>query len=589
MTRKDDVKGGIASFSIGLGKQGHAAAPISPAPPFRVLIAGDFGLPATGLAFNITGLDVEEILERNAPAFSVSVLNTLGSSPSELEEQVSFTSLKDMRPPNLLRRFRFVRDLETAAGDQDQLAAHGQRYDKVGEAMSDERKSVLEKLLKEEKVPASAPASVPAKDKGPGGGIIGTDGLDELISMIRSSGEHAAPNESGSAAKAAVDAFIQKTLQEERQSSHAPVAANKEDVPAGTMQDGQVRLFFESAKLHTVLQNWSGLNFLLSEIPFDLPLELYLLQLDHDLDAVDVQEVLGGTSEALQAELYDVALFANETGLSPRDTERLKVFARECADSDTVGFASLTGDFAGVPGEELAGMEAPHQVLDRPGLEGFAGLRDGDAASHLALFWNDARLTAVEAAVPALYAAGGFVALSELLIQLETEVFPRLPVGTPRDYDALELVEGGSMGRSVAMATRFLAGSGAAPALALAGINVLEGVANSTSLVFHQAVTVQRGNEGRGSLDQALLVSRLFSLFQEALGGAVTEGQNADDREAAVAQNLEVLSASLSGKVAFEVTRMAVEDQDLIGVTASVLEGWASGQQHSFYLPASDG
>ncbi len=34
---------------------------------------------------------------------------------------------------------------------------------------------------------------------------------------------------------------------------------------------------------------------------------------------------------------------------------------------------------------------------------------------------------------------------------------------------------------------------------------------------------------------------------------------------------------------------MAVEDQDLIGVTAIVQGGWASGQQHSFYLPASGG
>ncbi len=84
-------------------------------------------------------------------------------------------------------------------------------------------------------------------------------------------------------------------------------------------------------------------------------------------------------------------------------------------------------------------------------------------------------------------------------------------------------------------------------------------------------------------------MSRLFSLFQEALGEAVFAGQDADEREAAVATSLEVLSRSLSDKVTFEVERMAVEDQDLIGVTAFVRDGWASGQQHSFYLPASGG
>jgi hypothetical protein len=587
MTGEDDIKGGIASFSIGLGNKGHSAIPIKPAPPFRVLIAGDFGLAATGVAFNITGQDAEEILEQKTPSFSVSAANMLGSHPPELEEQVSFARLKDLHPTKLLREFRFVRDLEAASGDQDQLAVHDQRYDKVGKSALDEQKSLLERLLKDDELPASAQGK--RKENDASSSSKGTEGLDALLSMIRTPEEKAAPGESGSAAKTAVDAFIQKTLQETGQVSSAPVEGKKKDAPADTLQQAQARLFFESPKLSTVLLNWHGLDLLLSEVPLDLPLELYLLQLDHDLDAVDLQEVLGETGEALQAELYDIALFANEIGLGPRDTERLKVLARECAESDTVGLAALAGHFAGVPGEEVADIETPHQLLDKPGFEGFAGLRAGDAASHLALFWNDARLTAEEDGAPALFVSGAFVALSEILVQLETDVFPRLPVGMPKDYDALELVESRSMGGDVAMATRFAVGSDTAPSLALAGINVLEGVANRTSLVFRRAVTVQPGEDGRGALDQALLVSRLFSLFQEALGEAVFAGQDADEREAAVATSLEVLSRSLSDKVTFEVERMAVEDQDLIGVTAIVQGGWASGQQHSFYLPASGG
>jgi hypothetical protein len=141
----------------------------------------------------------------------------------------------------------------------------------------------------------------------------------------------------------------------------------------------------------------------------------------------------------------------------------------------------------------------------------------------------------------------------------------------------------------VATATRFLAGHGLAPSLAQCGINVLEGVANRTDLVFRRGVTVKPGKEGRGSLDQALLVSRLFSLFQEALGGAVTAGQSAEERESAVTRHLDDLSRSLSGQVVFEVKRVAAEDQDLIGVSAVVRAGWAAGQQHAFYLPASGG
>ncbi len=121
-----------------------------------MLIAGDFGLAATGVAFNITGQDAEEILEQKTPSFSVSAVNVLGSQPPELEEQVSFARLKDLHPTKLLREFRFVRDLEAASGDQDQLAVHDQRYDKIGKSALDEQKSLLERLLKDDELPASA-------------------------------------------------------------------------------------------------------------------------------------------------------------------------------------------------------------------------------------------------------------------------------------------------------------------------------------------------------------------------------------------------------------------------------------------------
>ncbi|WP_370201125.1 hypothetical protein, partial [Roseibium sp.] len=197
MTGEDDIKGGIASFSIGLGNKGHGAVPIKPAPPFRVLIAGDFGLAATGVAFNITGQDVEEILEQKTPSFSVSAANMLGSHPPELEEKVSFARLKDLHPTKLLRGFRFVRDLEAASGDQEQLAVHDQRYDKIGKSALDEQKSLLERLLKDDELPTSEQGK--RKENDASSSSKGTEGLDALLSMIRSPEEKAAPGESGSA------------------------------------------------------------------------------------------------------------------------------------------------------------------------------------------------------------------------------------------------------------------------------------------------------------------------------------------------------------------------------------------------------
>jgi len=588
MSGQDEQKGGIASFSIGLGKDGPQATPVSPSPPFRVLIAGDFGLSEPAGVLNISGLDTAEILQPNAPSFSVTVDNLLGSHPAQLEERISFSGLKDLRPANILKRFRFVQDLEAAGSDPDDLAAHGQLYDKALEALRAGTAQGPDQGAEWGRSPSSEP--LPEYDTdAPPSGSGGADGLDSLFSMIDMSGDKSEPSDNNSSkAKAAVDAFIQNTLREEKATYSKPEPSATSS-PLAALQAAQAALFFAEGKLHTVLQNWHSLKLLLSDLETGLPLELHLLQLDQDLDPAGLSAVLGGPAGALQAELYDIVLFANQTGVSTAGAERVKRLAGDCADSDTVGLLNLKPDFAGISGEQLGGMEAAHQLLDEPGFETFQGLRESDQASHVALFWNEARLTAPGDGYPALFAPGAWIALAQMLHQLGGEVFPRLPVGTPVDFDALEVAEAKSMGRVVATATRFLAGHGLAPALAQCGINVLEGVANRTDLVFRRGVTVKPGKEGRGSLDQALLVSRLFSLFQEALGGAVTGGQSAEDREAAVAGNLNALSTALAGQVVFEVKRMSVEDQDLIGVSAVVRAGWATGQQHSFYLPASDG
>jgi len=578
MTGEDKPKGGISSFSIGLGDGTHQAAPVSPAPPFRVLIAGDFGLAAGREPMNITGLDTEELLEPHRPEFTVRAANLLGSHPAELEEHVAFKSLKDLRPREIFRKFRFVTELEGA--DAESLATHGQTYDKVVAAIEAERSQGL-----------PAERDLPEPDTNAPSG--GKDGLDGLFSMMDTSANENEPSDPASRAKSAVDAFIQRTLREDSRASETresgKPAQAKELSPVSALVNAQSALFFDSAKLRTVLKNWHSLKLLLSEIPFTLPLELHLLQLDHDLDPLTLAGLVIGPQGALQAELYNVVLFANPTGLSGQDADALKVVAKGCVEADTVGMVSLDAGFAGVAGEELASMDAAGQLLEEPGFEGYQGLRETDAAAHLSLFWNEARLTEEDTAWPAIFASSAWIALAEILTGLETEIFPRVPVGTPVDFDALEVAESRAMGKAVATAARFLAGPGTAPSLAQCGINVMEGVANRTALVFRRAVTLRPGKEGRGPLDQALLVSRLFTLFQEALGGALSPGQSPEDREAAVRDNLDRMSGSLGGQVSFQVKREAVEDQDLINVTAAVLGGWAAGQQHTFYLPASDG
>ena len=583
MTGQDEKKGAISSFSIGLGSNAPMATPIAPPPPFRVLVAGDFGLTGQQAAINVTGLDIADILATNSAQFSLRAANNLGSHPSELEEEITFASPKDLRPAIVNRKFRFSRDLEAAGQDTAQIAGHGQRYDLVLKDLQQQGASATVDGTAPE---AKSTASQPSGDTSPRGGAA--DGLEALFSMVDVPTEPERSTDSGSIAKAAVDAFVQKTMREERHPAEKAGSSNNTS-PASKLADRQSRAFFATPKLQTVLANWHSLKLLLTELPASLPLELHLLQLDHDLSAEDLADRLGGADAALLEELYDAVLFANSLGVSGRDAETVKTIARTCADADTVALLTLDPDFSGLPGEQLASMESPHQVLDAPGYEIFQSLREFQAASHIALFWNDARLSLADAAYPAIYSPSAWIALSRVLAQLEREVFPHLPVGVPADFDGLEVEESLSKGRAVAIATRYLAGPGAAPSLTQCGINVLEGVANRTSLVFCRAVTARTGKEGRGSLDQALLVSRLFSLFQEALGGALSPEQTPQERVAAIAGNLDKLSASLAGQVSFQVQRMEAEDQDLINVSAAVLGGWASGQTHSFYLPAIDG
>ena len=585
MTGQDENKGGISSFSIGLGDGTPQAVPVSPPPPFRVLIAGDFGLPSNRGLLNITGLDVAEVLEENQPEFDVQSANGLGSHPAELEEHLAFSKVKDLRPATIAGNFKFQREIAAAKVDPDELEAYGQRYDKLLARLRAGTATTAEQT----DTPRPSAGSTASDDASSGSGMgEAVDGLDALFSMVNTPDKADKPSGNSEIAKAAVDAFVRKTLREESQDFVKPPPAKKSS-PQSELADAQSRAFFAAPKLHTVMENWHGLKLLLSELSLSLPFELHLMQLDHDLAPDALADLIGGYDGALQAELYDVVLFANRTAVSGQDAECVKVITRECAESDTVGLIALQSDFSGVPGEELADMEAAHQLLEEPGFESFQGLRGTDAASHVSLFWNDARLSSEEPAYPAVFASAAWIALSRVIAQLANEVFPHLPVGVPADFDALEVEESVTMGRNVATAVRFHAGPGAAPSLAQCGINVLEGVANRTSLVFRRGVTLQPGKEGRGSLDQALLVSRLFSLFQEALGGALSPGQTADARVAAVADSLGKLSASLTGQVSFQVKRVQVEDQDLINVTASVLGGWASGQTHSFYLPAEDG
>src|SRR4029453_12852404 len=80
----DDKQSGIRSFSCALGPAPpEAPRATRPAPPYRLLIAGDFGIAEEGRRLPLSG-DLAELLGEARPVVEVSAQNLLGSFPVTL-------------------------------------------------------------------------------------------------------------------------------------------------------------------------------------------------------------------------------------------------------------------------------------------------------------------------------------------------------------------------------------------------------------------------------------------------------------------------------------------------------------------------
>jgi hypothetical protein len=167
MTGDDDTQSGIKSFSVGFNPAAaDAPRAIRPAPRYRLLIAGDFGLAEEGRRLGLSG-DLAELIGEVRPTVEVSAENLLGSFPVTLLETVSLASLADLKPASIASRFRALSEGADLVAGKSVGADDDRRYERLFALRPDGR-------------PTDAARTARTEDDGE------VDDLDSFLRMIDS-------------------------------------------------------------------------------------------------------------------------------------------------------------------------------------------------------------------------------------------------------------------------------------------------------------------------------------------------------------------------------------------------------------------
>jgi len=545
---RDQPETGIKTYSVGFGETPAPSRAILPPPAYRVLIAADLGTEQTGLC-EITGQDIAELLARFKPSLTVEASNLLGSMPASLSETISLDHPKDLRPRALLKKMSFAAEARAAA--KSGALRDDTRFDKI-EAGAKPSSSARA-------VPPAGPAA-PAQPAPPplpetGGNSDTEDGdLDRLFSMVDAPAKREPETAEGNQAKQLLNAYIAQSV------SPSPQGNEKNPTAEGGLDAAlthQAALFLQQPRFADIYDNWQGLKVLLANMPRDADIRLFFVQFAQDADPEAAGALVNGPDGPFSAAAFDVVLYANRTGLSGPGTDLLKTLARSAEENAVCALASLEPDFAGLPAQELASKDAPHQFLEGGAFSAYRGLRQSSAGGHLALFWNDACVRPAADGFPPLFVPAAWIALLAVLVDEAEHQWPRLSTGIRFNFDQLDLLEHGEKQHVVASAGRAHVAPAAAEGLASAGISCLEGQANRSNVFFRSAPVLRDVSadeaEGRGSVNHALTLARLNTLLQLAFVAAPPDAENADASADALGRYLSDLSDALQRSVTFSV------------------------------------
>ena len=110
------------------------AGAIAP-PPYRMLVAGDFGLEADGDRRMLGAGGLAALLAEAPPRVTVEAANALGSTPETLGETFEFADPGSLRPEQLIRKLTHLsRALKAMQAGPEALAEAGRTFSRLARA-----------------------------------------------------------------------------------------------------------------------------------------------------------------------------------------------------------------------------------------------------------------------------------------------------------------------------------------------------------------------------------------------------------------------------------------------------------------------
>jgi hypothetical protein len=547
-----DKPSGISSFSVGFGTSaaGERRA-LPPAPPYRLLVAGDFGFAEEGERRSFAG-DLAELIETARPGLEVTVGNRLGSLPASVSATIAIRSLADLRPAALLGQFGHHRDAAEALRRGDgALEAAGQRYDRLA-AMS-----------------SGAGAAPPPDDQG-----------DDLSSLLKTS-RRARPEDNTPAGLVA--SFIAENLTP----ATGTAAARQAPADAGGLLQEQALAFLSDRRLGQILENWAGLRLLVDTVGKARAIEITVLQVSAGADAEAAGEHLAGDNGAMHEELYDLLLFANRCAATAAGTDLLKALGEAADAFDIVALVTLEPDFARVPPDRLAGMDAPHHTLSGPGFEAFNALRAQAVARRLGIFWNDVLAQEETPDSPALFIPAAWAAAAIALRSAAGSGWPVLGAGNG-ELSGFPVATHLLRGREVAVATRALLSAESAAGLASAGIATLGGRADRDSVTIARAplyASFKTNNPQPPTLDDQMVLARISQLLQSVLPAVLGEAGSAEQKAELLQARFADLAGTIPQSPRFNVMAADEGGKPLLDIAVMLPEGLVARNRLEFQIP----
>jgi predicted component of type VI protein secretion system len=401
-------------------------------PRFDLVIAGDFGGPATNRMTDISGEDIADILSSHGAVLRLEVANHLGNEPPALAVALPVATLRELDPATIVARVPEIvraREIANAALTGSFAAldaeAKGPRFDKLTATLAQHMPAVRQAVT----------SASPADD----------GSIDALLAMVDLP---TAPT-SAEPARDALSAFLSTTAR--RQDAAAPSRSDPGPIAR------QIDEIASHPSLRAFEASWRGLRLILSARGRGNRAMIRLW----DTGGEDMVASLA--SEAFVAAMaadgdvahWGVLLVIGGFGGTPRELQALRDLASVGDARQVPVVVSLKSDFLGATPDAIARMDNPGALLESPAYAAWRGLRGSHESEFLFANWNDVVLRTDEAGAAPLWGDSGLIVAAQILSSLTRTGWPTEILGGDTPVEGLDVVEvAARAGRTIAIPLR---------------------------------------------------------------------------------------------------------------------------------------